>query len=112
MSKVDYVRLAHDVGKYLVRAARNLDAAPIPAPVADMLVRDLYEAPGGGRPAARFAALAHAIDEASAAKIAAAFLELDALEPGVRARREAAMRQGAAVAIAISDMISRAEPRS
>jgi hypothetical protein len=77
-----------------------------------MLVRDLYEAPGGGRPAQRFAELAHAIDEPSGARIEALFIRLDALEAKVRARDEAAMREGAALALAIADAITSAERRS
>lgn len=101
----DAARLRHDVAKYLTRAARNLSAAPIAPALAQMLGRDLYEAPGGGRPSARFAELARVLDAKSAAQVRALFAELDALEVEVRERREPAMRMAARVALDISAII-------
>jgi hypothetical protein len=104
-------RLRHDVAKYLTRAARNLGAAPISPALAALLARDLYEAPGGGRPSARFAELAAAVDEAAARRVGALFERLDALEPAVRARTEDAMRAAAALALEIAAAIEQATAR-
>lgn len=98
-------RLRHDVAKYVTRAARNLGRAPISPALADLLIKDLYEAPGGGRPAARFAELASAVDAATATRVRALFAELDRLEPAVRRKDEPAMRAAAAVALALGAAI-------
>jgi hypothetical protein len=101
LTNADRERLRHDIGKYLVRVARNLSAGPVPPPLADLLARDLYESPAGGRPSAAFAQLAAAIDPASAELIAARFLRLDALEPAVRRHDVAALRAAADLALEI-----------
>jgi hypothetical protein len=101
MTSVDRERLRHDIGKYLVRVARNLGDGPIPASLVDLLIRDLYESPGGGRPSHAFAARANAIDAAFATKIGACFARLDALEDDVRRRDELALRTAADLALEI-----------
>lgn len=98
-------RLRHDVAKYVTRAARNLGRAPISSALADLLIKDLYEAPGGGRPSARFAELASAVDTTTAARVRAIFVELDTLEPAVRRKDEPAMRAAAALALALAAAI-------
>lgn len=51
--------LAHDVGKYIARAAHNLpEQGELPAPLAEMLVRDLFETHAGRSALARFDELA------------------------------------------------------
>jgi len=101
-------RLRHDVAKYLTRAARNVGAAPIAPALAAMLARDLYEAPGGGRPSSRFAELAAAVDTETARRVAALFGRVDALEGAVRERDEPAMRAAAALALEIAGAIEQA----
>lgn len=78
--------LAHDVGKYVARIARNVPAGgPFPSALAPLLAKDLYEAPGGGRPSARFEALAAALPASDALDEARAHLAaIDALEGAVR----------------------------
>jgi hypothetical protein len=78
-----------------------LSEGPVPSALADLLIRDLYESPGGGRPSAAFAALAAAIDPASAKRIASRFARLDALETEVRGRDGSALRAAADLALEI-----------
>jgi hypothetical protein len=108
LTNADRERLRHDIGKYLVRIARNLDEGPVPPPLADLLIRDLYESPGGGRPSAAFARLAAAIDQASAEMIAASFARLDALEEKARRHDGAALRAAADLALEIGRVLDTA----
>lgn len=96
--------LAHDVGKYIARVARNVPSeGPIPAPLLPLLAKDLYELPGNVRASARFAELtahdedgddANALDE-----VRSALEEIDALEERVRAGEEAACREACRLAL-------------
>lgn len=97
--------LRHDVAKYLTRAARNLEDEPISTVLADMLIRDLYQSPTGGRPSRRFDELAAAVGERARAAITARFRELDALEVSIRGRDQVAMRRGAALALEIGRLL-------
>lgn len=91
--------LAHDVGKYVSRIARNVpEAGPMPAALVPLLAKDLYEQPGGGRPSARFEELAAALDDPRLPEARALLAEIDGLEPGVRGGDEAACLRAAAVA--------------
>lgn len=92
--------LAHDVGKYVARIARNVpEAGPVPAALVPLLAADLYEGPGGGRPSARFEALAAPLaDEPPIARARARLAAIDALEARVRAGDEAACTRACALA--------------
>jgi len=93
-------QLAHDVGKYVARIAKNAPAGgPFPPPLVPLLARDLYEAPGGGRPSERFDALAP--DDPALAPVRAALAEIDALEAEVRAGDDAACRRACTLALQV-----------
>jgi hypothetical protein len=98
-------RLQHDVGKYVSRIARNLDGRTVTRALIDLLLRDLYEAPGGGRPAQRFAALSACLAPEARAPITARFVELDALEAALRRGDETAARHAAGIALDIARAI-------
>ena len=71
--------LVHDVGKYIARIARKV--APdgsVPATLVPLLVADLYQSPGGGRPSERFEALAEQGDR-RLEPVRTLFAELDRL---------------------------------
>lgn len=91
--------LAHDVGKYVARIARNVPAGgPVPAPLIPLLAKDLYELPGGKRASARFAELAPDGEPTSARE---ALREIDALEPRVRAADQDACLRACSLALEV-----------
>lgn len=92
-------RLAHDVGKYVARIAKNAPAdGPFPAALVPLLVEDLYASPGGGRPSARFDALA---PPGELAAVREAFAAIDALEDAVRGGDPGACRRACALALEV-----------
>jgi hypothetical protein len=103
-------RLAHDVGKYVARIARNVaPGADVPAALVPLLVKDLYETHAGARASARFAELAAelAAPHPSLEVARASLARIDALEAEVRAREPAALREAAALARAVGDLLSK-----
>ena len=88
MSTIDReraARLAHDVGKYLARIARNVrDGEDVPDALVPLLIRDLSEAPGGGTPRARFEELAAGLDEPRLDAVRAALARIEAGLAGER----------------------------
>lgn len=105
--------LAHDVGKYVARTARNLPdpvTAPLGPELVAMLVRDLYALGDGERASARFDRL---IAEAAPGgwsdragdvhldEVRRLLAEVDALEPAVRAGEVAAVARATALARAV-----------
>ena len=88
-------RLAHDVGKYVSRTARNLPAGPVPPRLVAMLVKDLWDLPAGGGASAVLYRLAPEDAEPELAAARAALAAADALEDAVRRGDEAAVRQAA-----------------
>lgn len=96
--------LAHDVGKYVARAARNLPAeGPIPSVLVDMLRRDVRAPlPSGVLPRARFDELARTLpDRAELDEVRAAFDAIDARAAALEAGDTATVREVAAHARAI-----------
>ncbi|HJL15717.1 MAG TPA: hypothetical protein RMH99_08680 [Sandaracinaceae bacterium LLY-WYZ-13_1] len=95
--------LAHDVGKYVARIARNVPPhGPVPDALVPLLVADLYALPGGERPSARFEALAAALAEDPRVERARAGLwTIDALEAAVRAGEDDACRRACAAALEV-----------
>jgi hypothetical protein len=91
--------LHHDVGKYVCRVARNVrPGEPVPATLAGMLARDLFETHQGTRASARFESLSRglpaALSGAPPLVLARGELErIDALEDGVRAARPEAFAE-------------------
>lgn len=88
--------LAHDVGKYVARVAKNVAPGdPVPAALWPLLVKDLYDVTGA-RASARFEALAPAIDEPRLEQARARLAAIDALEESVRAGDDEACREACA----------------
>lgn len=78
-------RLAHDVGKYVARIAKNVaPGQPVPAALVPLLVKDLYDL-GGGRASARFEQLAAGASGQAIEEARAHLAAIDALEVRVRA---------------------------
>lgn len=99
-------RLAHDVGKYVARIARNVaEGAEVPAALVPLLAKDLYEAPGGGRPSARFAELAEGIEDPRIDAARELLLRLDAIEAEVRAGERGACKEACVAAIRIERLL-------
>jgi TPR repeat protein len=102
--------LAHDVGKYVARAARNLPAeGEIPAVLAEMLVRDLWETHAGRPARARFDELApelFALTGDPRLTAARALLEsTSAHEQAARAGDATALRALAALALSVESTL-------
>lgn len=103
-------KLAHDVGKYLTRVARNLDpspSAPLPAPVLAMLLADLYGPANdpSKRPHVVFKKLRQllppGVGEPQLVRCAECFARLDTLAESVAAGQAAAVAQAVRAAMAI-----------
>jgi hypothetical protein len=98
--------LAHDVGKYVARIARNVrDGEPMPPALMPMLARDLYELPGGKRASQRFEELASSIDDERITRARSLLARIDSLEQPVRAKDEAACRAACALAREVEDLL-------
>ena len=98
--------LAHDVGKYITRAARNLPAGDVPAVLMDMMVKDLYLTDGERNALAVY----HALVEASGVgegtlppAMREGLEELMTLEAAVRAYDPAAVEQARVVALRVDE---------
>lgn len=112
-------RLAHDVGKYLGRTARNLPAEPpeldgLDGDLLGMLLRDLYGAGPGSRPGALFASLRPELEallrepgRALLGEAAAGLLRLDELEPEVRAGAPSALAAAIRCALLVEQQLRR-----
>jgi hypothetical protein len=99
-------QLLHDVGKYVARIAKNLPPdGPIAAPLAAMLVKDLYETHRGRPASARFAELEEALAQDSREVARAHLSAIDALQGRVRQADAAAMREAAGHAIAVEKVL-------
>ncbi len=102
--------LAHDVGKYITRVARNLPEGEVPAVLVEMLVQDLYATDGARTALEVFEARLAEHPEAGpdeAALVAVlndareALLRVADLEAGVRAAAPEALREAAALALRV-----------
>ncbi len=102
-------RLAHDVGKYVARTARNLPrGAPLDDELLAMLARDLYElGPERRRASALFDALVLEADrnERSFREVRALLDELAGLEARVRGGERAAVERGCAIALTVEERL-------
>lgn len=103
-------QLAHDVGKYVARTARNLSSDTVmDAELLAMLGRDLYGDAQSARPAARFAALAAELRPLLAdARLTQAELllgELERREAAVRVGQPEAVQQAVALALQIENLL-------
>jgi hypothetical protein len=103
---VTLARLSHDVGKYIARAARNVPpSGVVPPALVDLLVKDLYAIDGKERASSVFAKRVDALEQTELDEVRASLSEIDALEPRVRARDEAAVRRAVVLALSISDAL-------
>ena len=102
--------LAHDVGKYIARAARNLPPhGAIQPALISMLVADVF-ATHGGRPAlARFDELAPELltltDDARLQAVRVLLIRTTAHEPAVRGGDAEASREVASLALEIESLL-------
>ena len=91
--------LAHDVGKYVARTARNLPPeGDVPRVLIDMLCRDLYALTDTQRASERFEELAEGLELPGCRE---RFAEIDALETRVRSGELVAVRRAARLALEI-----------
>lgn len=102
--------LAHDVGKYVSRTARNLPPGPVPAPLLEMLAKDLWALPAGGTASEVFRRLAapllgEPVPDPRLAVVGAHLAEIDGLEAEVRAGRDAAVRRACALALEVEALL-------
>lgn len=90
MSTIDPERARlwmHDVGKQVVRTARNVGPGPLPPTLLLMLVSDLYALGGAASPeraSSRFARISDGLDHPRLAEARDALEAIDALEARVR----------------------------
>lgn len=98
-----WARLAHDVGKYVGRIARNVpEGGPFPETLAPLLAKDLYELPGGRRASELFEELTA---DTELPEVRARLVEIDALEGAVRAAEPRACLRAAALAREVEDAL-------
>lgn len=103
-------QLAHDVGKYVARTARNLASdTVVDAELLAMLCRDLYGDAKSERPIARFAALAAELrpllDDARLTQAERLLAELESREAAVRADHPEVVQQAVALALQIENLL-------
>lgn len=103
------VRLRHDLGKYIARTARNVDATtPLDAELLAMLCDDLYATYDGTRASLLFARLADeladepAASPASLTRVRELLQELDAIESAVRRGEQRAVQRAIAIACQVA----------
>jgi hypothetical protein len=102
-------RLAHDVGKYVSRAARNIPAGEVPEVLFGMLLEDLYATDGQRRASAVFAELAapleQRVDDPRLGECRELLAEIDGLERAIRDGEVEALRRAAELALAVDDRL-------
>lgn len=103
-------KLAHDVGKYVSRAARNLPkTGAIPGVIVDMLWKDVFGTASNGRTASeQFEVLATELGSTDEriADIRARFVRIHALERELARGTELVVRSIAADALAIEQALT------
>jgi hypothetical protein len=106
-------RLAHDVGKYVARAARNIPAEPaaMPAILLELLIKDLYCLDGKVRASAVFDRIANDLVSAPAevALARARLVDIDALEDSVRSGEPAAIAHVSRLAREVEELLRAAK---
>jgi hypothetical protein len=105
MNRRTLQRLAHDVGKYVARTARNLPPGPPDPELVRMLARDLYALGEGRRASAVLSELAGALASPALDRARALLAEADALEAALRAGDRAAVERGAAIAREVETLL-------
>ncbi len=102
-------RLAHDVGKYISRAARNLPTGAAPPPLVEMLIKDLF-ATDGKRPATvvfeeRAMPLELVAPDPRLGECRERLGEIDRLEPAIRKAEQDAISRAAELALEIESRL-------
>jgi len=104
-------KLAHDVGKYVARTARNLPPAgtAVPDALVKMLVRDLYALSGTRRASQVLDDLAAPVPAVAGdervVRARSLLREVDELEGAVRAGEGGAIRRAAACALEVESLL-------
>lgn len=100
-------RLRHDLGKYIARTARNVDAAtPLDAELLAMLCDDLYATYEGTRASRVFEQHESEVAAATRALVRELLRELDAIEPDVRNGQAHAVRRAIAIACRVAEALA------
>lgn len=100
------LRLAHDVGKYIVRAALNLPReGEVPDVLIEMLIADLYGDERHPAALATFDALLPNPSEPSSREARRRLVRITALEPRVREGDLTAVREAAAEALEVAALL-------
>ena len=96
------LRLAHDVGKYIARIARNVPAGePVPSALVPLLIRDLYERPGES-----FEELAEGLEHASLDEARVHLKRLSVIESAVRQGQPEPCTEACGLALAIESALA------
>lgn len=103
------IKLAHDVGKYISRAALNIKDESVPKEVVKLLVEDLYAIDGSERASRVFEELAKPLEQQIAderlAKCRAHLRIIDGLEQEIRSFENNAIHKAAKSAVTIRDLL-------
>jgi len=98
-------RLAHDVGKYVSRTARNLPEGDVPEVLVGMLLKDLYSIDGDRSASAAFEELAAPLEQLERdvriGECREMLGEIDGLERAIRDGETSALRRAAELALEI-----------
>ncbi len=102
-------RLAHDVGKYLTRTARNLPGGAVPDALIPLLTKDLYATDGKRSASQVFEVLGRPLLEAPfdtrLDTCRARLAQIDALETSVRRVEQPALRRAAQLALEVATLL-------
>lgn len=111
-AKASLLTLAHDVGKYVVRTARNIETdsmLPLPEPILRMLIADLYEGRDGQRASLRFDQIVSSMsvlrNDMRLIAVRQLLTELDACEAGVRSQDSVSIRTAIDKALRIDSVL-------
>lgn len=100
-------RLRHDLGKYITRTARNVDAATeLDEELLAMLCDDLYATYDGTRASQVFEQHAGEVAVATRALVRDLLRELDAIERDVRRADARAVRRAIAIACRVAEALA------
>jgi hypothetical protein len=98
-------RLAHDVGKYVSRTARNIPEGDVPEVLFGMLLKDLFAIDGQRRASAAFEELAapleQELDDARLGECRGMLAEIDGLEEALGGGDVTALRRAAELALEV-----------
>ena len=109
-ARAQAAKLAHDVGKYISRMARNLGDGDIPQPVAVLLFKDLFAIDGKNTAANVFETYAAALEaimkDSRLTECRIKLKEIDSLKGSIANEDTAAMRKAATLALEIEESLN------